>query len=241
MPVNEKSNKEYKEVDYLEEDKPLSGQSFCCVSFLSPEGIMNCNIRGLKIRGVYDTYDEAVKRAEHLQKVDPDFHVFVGEVGKWLPWDPSPDSKSVKNQVYAEKALQELAQAKVEQDSKVEIMEAQRKKKLLTESKETLKKNKAQDKLREKLDNHKETEIERLSRGVTETTITSGKRKKNNTNTTNTTNDLQTDLETMKVIVDKEADKLNQSKKLMAEKQSKVNDIDENFAKIKALYEKLKS
>ena len=49
---------------------------------LSPEGIRNCNVRGLKIRGVYNTQEEANKRAEYLQKIDPNFHVFVGEVGK---------------------------------------------------------------------------------------------------------------------------------------------------------------
>ena len=27
-------------VDLLEEDKPISGQKFCCVSFISPENIL---------------------------------------------------------------------------------------------------------------------------------------------------------------------------------------------------------
>ena len=75
----------FKEVDHLDEDPPLSNQKWVCVSFLSPEGIKNCKVRGLKIRGVYSTKEEADKRAQYLQKIDADFHVFVGEVGKWLP------------------------------------------------------------------------------------------------------------------------------------------------------------
>ena len=49
------------------------------------------NIRGLKVRGTYNTRDEAEKRAKKLQTVDSDFHVFVGQVGYWLPWDPCAD------------------------------------------------------------------------------------------------------------------------------------------------------
>ena len=75
-------------IDYLTEDKPIVNQKFVCLSFLSPEGISNCKIRGLKIRGVYDTYEDATKEAKELRDMDKHFHVFVGEVGKWLPWDP---------------------------------------------------------------------------------------------------------------------------------------------------------
>jgi hypothetical protein len=60
------------------------------MSFLSPEGISNCKIRGLKVRGVFATLEEASKRAKKLQEVDPAFHVFVGEAGKRLPSDPEP-------------------------------------------------------------------------------------------------------------------------------------------------------
>ena len=31
------------------------------------------------------------KRAKKLQSLDSDFHVFVGQVGYWLPWDPCAD------------------------------------------------------------------------------------------------------------------------------------------------------
>ncbi len=62
--------------------------------------------RGLKIRGVYETEREAKVRAQVLQRKDPSFHVFVGQVGYWLPWDPSADG--VAEQEYTEGALNNL-------------------------------------------------------------------------------------------------------------------------------------
>ena len=63
-------------------------------------------VQGLKVRGVYDTYNEAVARAKTLQKLDPSFNVFVGQVGFWLPWDPEP--QDIQNQEYADEQLNTL-------------------------------------------------------------------------------------------------------------------------------------
>ncbi len=63
-------------------------------------------IRGLKIRGTYDTYAEALGRAKTLQRLDPDFNVYVGQVGFWLPWDPDPSR--IKDQEYADDQLNQL-------------------------------------------------------------------------------------------------------------------------------------
>jgi hypothetical protein len=46
------------------------------------------NTRGIKIRGVYPTQEEAEMRAKMLREHDPHFDVFVGPVGLWMPWDP---------------------------------------------------------------------------------------------------------------------------------------------------------
>jgi len=63
-------------------------------------------VQGLKIRGVYDTYAEALNRAKTLQKLDPSFNVYVGQVGFWLPWDPEPHT--VADQEYADDQLNQL-------------------------------------------------------------------------------------------------------------------------------------
>lgn len=127
--------KKYKKIDYLDEDKQLTNQKWACVSFLSPEGIMNCTLRGLKIRGVFATKEEADEHAKYLHEVDEDFHVFVGEVGKWLPWDPEPDDESkVKDQVYHESTLQDLMKAYKDNRKKAQRTQEVRKKQQLDDA-----------------------------------------------------------------------------------------------------------
>merc|ERR1711871_1393394 len=128
-----------KERDYLEVDDPINGQSYVCLSFISPDDVIKdkeafkvakflqslaketdkkfedfyneyqnfqykyqdeiqndfdkevnglTNIRGVKVRGVYSTKEEAEYRAKKLHVKDQNFHVFVGQVGSWLPWNP---------------------------------------------------------------------------------------------------------------------------------------------------------
>jgi hypothetical protein len=72
-------------------------------------------IRGLKIRGTYDTYAEAMGRAKTLQRLDPDFNVYVGQVGFWLPWDPDPSR--IKDQEYADDQLNQLMKKYKENES----------------------------------------------------------------------------------------------------------------------------
>jgi hypothetical protein len=82
----------YSRVDHLYEDTPIKGQEICLFSFLSPEGIMNCNIRSVKFRGAFATMAEAEKKARELEKEDKYFKIFIGDSGKWLEFDP-PSSR----------------------------------------------------------------------------------------------------------------------------------------------------
>ena len=184
------------ECDYLDEDPPLRGQNFVCLSFLSPEdaikqkeifyfeefvkhfskemqqffgdllkkypneeGIIKTiadrynyifnedkmtsefnyyvsqhdeslnkefmaqndfqtNIRGVKIRGVFDTMKEAEIRSEVLKRKDTKFHIYIGTVGCWLPWSPIPDH--IQKQEYAEEELNTLMKAYKENEAKKE-------------------------------------------------------------------------------------------------------------------------
>lgn len=150
---------EDKKVDYLEVDEPIPGQNFVCLSFVSPESIIQSkesfkvakflqsyakdkdldikkvmkdyddftykysdeiqrdfdkennfqtNVRGLKVRGTYSTKEEAERRAKSLQNIDSDFHVFVGQVGYWLPWDPCADK--IEDEHYIDTQLNEMMQ-----------------------------------------------------------------------------------------------------------------------------------
>ena len=63
-------------------------------------------VRGLKVRGVYGSRQEAELRSKKLQRNDQIHNIFLGEVGKWLPWDPEPTD--VTEQEYAEEQLNTL-------------------------------------------------------------------------------------------------------------------------------------
>tara|TARA_B100001057_G_scaffold496206_1_gene597062 strand:+ start:201 stop:1064 length:864 start_codon:yes stop_codon:yes gene_type:complete len=64
------------------------------------------SVRGVKVRGVYDSVQEAERKAKELQRLDSSFHVFVGQVGYWLPWDPQADN--VQDEEYLEDELNNL-------------------------------------------------------------------------------------------------------------------------------------
>ena len=62
--------------------------------------------RGLKIRGTYGSYREAKNRSDQISKYDTNHHVYIGQVGYWLPWDPDPHE--LPEQEYQEKELNVL-------------------------------------------------------------------------------------------------------------------------------------
>lgn len=80
------------------------------------------SVRGVKVRGSFDTLKEAQRKAKVLQTRDPTFNVFVGAMGYWLPWDPNPDK--VENQEFANQQLNEIVKKyKENKQSKDEIWE----------------------------------------------------------------------------------------------------------------------
>jgi hypothetical protein len=114
-------------VDYLTEDQLLpSDQKYVCISFLS-DTENKSTLSGIKIRGVFETYDAACAHAKKVQTVDPYFNVFVGESGKWLPFDPNPDSKAVKDSEYANEQLNTMMKSYLENQEKAKVYHEQRK------------------------------------------------------------------------------------------------------------------
>ena len=143
--------------DYLDIDPPINGQNYVCLSFVSPEDVIEdrhafnvskylqsiaksegkdfeklmsqytdfcykhedslqkefdernnfkTSVRGIKVRGVYQSKQEAEMRASKLHKSDSNFHVFVGQVGYWLPWNPCADK--IEDETFADTQLNEL-------------------------------------------------------------------------------------------------------------------------------------
>lgn len=49
------------------------------------------SIRGVKVRGSFETIEEAKIRSEFLKKLGDKFHIYVAEVGCWCAWSPDPE------------------------------------------------------------------------------------------------------------------------------------------------------
>tara|TARA_B100000795_G_C22747370_1_gene417834 strand:- start:446 stop:1168 length:723 start_codon:yes stop_codon:yes gene_type:complete len=158
--------------DFLNVDKPLPGQNYVCMSFVSPEKVLetkrdffmhkfimekleieegekaikeiteeyeaflvknstvleksfyekndfHTSVRGIKVRGTFDSMREAQVRATVLQRLDPSHNVFVGQVGYWLPWDPNPEN--ITDQEYGETELNTLVKKYKENEMKKNI------------------------------------------------------------------------------------------------------------------------
>lgn len=128
--------------DYLDNDEPINGQKFVCLSILTNKSIKDLssgeiiksdnNARGIKIRGVYNTMEEAKKRCEQIRQFDKVFNVFVGEVGSWLPWDDDPET--AEEAVYAEEKLNQLMKSFKEQQIKAKEYHEIRKQQLVEQS-----------------------------------------------------------------------------------------------------------
>lgn len=113
------------------------------------------SIRGVKIRGVYNTKDEAEARAKKLSTLDSSFHVFVGQVGYWLPWDPNADG--VESEVFQNSQLNDMMEKYEENNINRDIFYEEQKRDKIAAAKEEAEK-KRREQLEEERKNKKEVE-----------------------------------------------------------------------------------
>lgn len=211
-------SKKYKEIDHLTEDPILPSQRFVCISFVSPEGLRNCTLRGIKIRGVYATAEEAKARAKEISEFDADFDVFVGEIGKWLPWDPDPNT--VKDAVYQEKELNNLVYQRKQSMKKAKQVQEQRKRDMLERAaREEQKRRRKQKKKKNKKKINTKTKVKKATQLQ--------KPKK-----------LEFKKETEEI--EKEREQIKENKKLVNKEEGELSDIDKQLKQIEALYSKMK-
>jgi hypothetical protein len=79
------------------------------------EHAFQTSVRGLKVRGIYATQDEAQNKCVALRKQDPNHDIFVGPVGIWIPWDP--DAYKTGNVQFLEEELNQLHQEKIKNET----------------------------------------------------------------------------------------------------------------------------
>jgi len=71
--------------------------------------------RGLKIRGVFPTQDEAEMRCKKIRESDPNHDIYVGPVGIWIPWDP--DAYKTGRVEFMEEELNQLHAEKIKNEA----------------------------------------------------------------------------------------------------------------------------
>lgn len=204
-------------VDYLDVDDAIPGQNYVCLSFVSPEALIQkreafnvskflqsyckeqklevkdiyskyedfvykfsdklqrdfdeandfqTSIRGVKVRGVYDTRQAAEARAKRLSTTDSSFHVFVGQVGYWLPWDPNADG--VQDEIYQNSQLNNMMEKYQENNINRDIFyEEQKRDKIKAAREEVLaKKREEQEQKALEAADDSDSVLEELKEGV---------------------------------------------------------------------------
>ena len=118
-------------------------------------------VRGIKVRGVYDTIQEARFRSSKLQKKDPNFNVYVGQVGFWLPWEP--ESHKVQEQLN-----QLMSEYKKNKENKDILFEQDKREKIENMKNERLEaeKNKKEEEEQNKIDKESNENKEKIKKSL---------------------------------------------------------------------------
>jgi len=74
------------------------------------------SVRGLKLRGVFPTQEEAEMKCKKIREVDPNHDIFVGPIGMWIPWDP--DAYKTGRIEFMEEELNQLHHEKLKNETK---------------------------------------------------------------------------------------------------------------------------
>lgn len=144
-------------VDYLDEDPVISSQKYCVISVLTPKNFKDVDEKSsmytFKVRGSYETVEEAQKRIQFLNSMDPNVNIYLAEVGKWCPFEDDPEK--AKDAVYKDEELNRLMKGYKENQEKAKEHFHQRKAemvaKALADTKDKKEKLKAEEDERKKL------------------------------------------------------------------------------------------
>jgi hypothetical protein len=99
---------EYK--NYLDKNEDKLNERF------QKENQFQTSVRGIKIRGVYNTQEEAELRCKKIREIDPNHDIYVGPVGTWIPWDP--DAYKTGRIEFMEEELNQLHNEKIKNEAR---------------------------------------------------------------------------------------------------------------------------
>lgn len=80
------------------------------------ENSFQTSVRGIKVRGVFSTQEEAEMKCKSLREYDQNHDIFVGPVGIWVPWDP--DAYKTGKVEFMEEELNQLHHEKLKNEAK---------------------------------------------------------------------------------------------------------------------------
>ena len=239
-----------KKIDHLKEDEPIPGQKFALLSIVTPELIKNCTIRGIKIRGVYGTEQEARSQASELQKRDTLHNIYVAPVGRWLPWDDDPSK--AQDEEYAEGELNRIMKGLKENQAKSKMLHEQRKNDLIEK---TLKEQeKRKKKLSQKTENS--SELDDMTNKKSSESNTSGKielepvnpedmdtvnQKYDTKQAHDQVDQLTEQLDQTKTDLEQEDYNIKKDKSIIEDKSKNINKINSELEEAQKLYEQLSS
>jgi delta-aminolevulinic acid dehydratase/porphobilinogen synthase len=83
------------------------------------ENSFQTSIRGIKVRGVFGSQEEAELRCKMLRQADPNHDVYVGPVGMWVPFHP--EAYKTGRVEYMEETLNELMSQKNKNEALHEV------------------------------------------------------------------------------------------------------------------------
>ena len=82
-----------------------------------------------KVRGSYETVEEAQKRIQYLNSIDSNVNIYLAEVGKWCPFEDDPEK--AKDAVYKDEELNRLMKGYKENQEKAKELFNERKKEMV--------------------------------------------------------------------------------------------------------------
>lgn len=115
----------------LEQDyTTVPGQLFACLSIVGPDCPQKNDKFGIKIRGAFNSRDEAASHAKRLQKEDATFDIYVVDMYKWLLIPP--DTEKIDDVHYNNEKLEEIMSGYKENQAQAARMFEERKRDMMT-------------------------------------------------------------------------------------------------------------
>jgi DNA repair exonuclease SbcCD ATPase subunit len=138
----------------------IENQNWYCISFLVED---NMSLVGLKVNGCFDTAENAENHSRALRDINDSCSILIGELYKWQPFNPAPDSVEAGESEYANPQLNETMKNKRDNEKKAQLYHEFRKNDMVRKNLEESLNEKVSEKeeMNKKLENVKSREMKK--------------------------------------------------------------------------------